>query len=93
MNPVATLPRGVADSEVETGGMSEVMSPQDLADYFSVSLKTVERWRIRNEGPESFRLPGERMIRYHRADVIEWTKRLRNKKPGVAAPGQNTEKA
>lgn len=77
MSAVIQFPNAVEPEELPPHDMPEVMSPQFLADYFETSVKTLERWRERREGPEFFKLPGERMIRYHRDDVSRWLTKLR----------------
>lgn len=54
-----------------------IMSPKTLAEVLEVSTKTLERWRdarVRDgkTGPAWHKLPGSSLIRYSRADVIEW---------------------
>lgn len=47
-----------------------VMTEKHLADRWQVSLKTLRRWRIDNEGPVWHKLL--RHVRYHEADVLEF---------------------
>lgn len=49
------------------------MTEKHLADRWQVSLKTLRRWRLDNEGPVSHKL--FRHVRYHEADVIEFERR------------------
>ncbi|UPL13050.1 helix-turn-helix domain-containing protein [Microbacterium galbinum] len=74
--PVAT-----ADAPLEAPEgfeqMPMIMSPKALAEILEVSTKTLERWRDARSrgdevGPVWHKLPGSSLIRYSRADVIEW---------------------
>ncbi|VVE50727.1 hypothetical protein PCE31106_04646 [Pandoraea cepalis] len=46
-----------------------VMTEKHLADRWQVSIKTLRRWRLDNEGPVWHKL--FRHIRYHEADILE----------------------
>ncbi|MBK6974571.1 MAG: hypothetical protein IPH26_17050 [Sterolibacteriaceae bacterium] len=50
-----------------------VMTEKHLADRWQVSLKTLRRWRLDNEGPVWHKL--FRHVRYHEADVLEFEHR------------------
>lgn len=50
-----------------------VMTEKHLADRWQVSLKTLRRWRLDNEGPVWHKL--FRYVRYHEADIIEFERR------------------
>ena len=50
-----------------------VMTEKHLADRWQVSLKTLRRWRLDNEGPVWHKL--FRHVRYHEADVVEFERR------------------
>lgn len=92
MNDVIEFPQQANAEDPAVTDMPEVMSPQYIAGFFGVSMRSVERWRESGEGPECFRLPGERSIRYHREDVQLWLAGLRakaNKKPVAGTTGQN----
>ena len=47
-----------------------VMTEKHVADRWQVSLKTLRRWRIDNEGPIWHKL--FRHVSYHEADVLEF---------------------
>ncbi len=47
-----------------------VMTEKHLADRWQVSLKTLRRWRLDNEGPVWYKL--FRHVRYHEADILEF---------------------
>lgn len=49
------------------------MTERHLADRWQVSLKTLRRWRLDNEGPVWHKL--FRHVRYQEADVIEFERR------------------
>jgi len=50
-----------------------VMTEKHLAERWQVSLKTLRRWRLDNEGPVWHKL--FRHVRYHEADVLEFERR------------------
>ena len=50
--------------------LDELLSPQDLAGYLDVPVKTVYGWRHRGLGPAGFRVG--RHLRYRRSDIEEW---------------------
>ena len=80
MSMGAFLPRAAEipqDSSQEFEQMPMIMSPKALAEILEVSTKTLERWRdarARGDeaGPVWHKLPGSSLIRYSRADVVEW---------------------
>ena len=45
-------------------------SPQELADYLEVPVKTIYSWRHRNKGPRGFRVGKHLRFRWH--DVETW---------------------
>lgn len=47
-----------------------VMTEKHLADRWQISLKTLRRWRLDNEGPVWHKL--FRHVRYHEADILEF---------------------
>ena len=47
-----------------------VMTEKHLADRWQVSLKTLRRWRLDNEGPVWHKL--FRHVRYHEADILKF---------------------
>lgn len=49
------------------------MTERLLADRWQVSLKTLRRWRLDNEGPVWHKL--FRHVRYHEADILEFERR------------------
>jgi excisionase family DNA binding protein len=59
-----------------------LLSPDDLAAYLSVPLKTIYRWRYRGEGPASYRVG--RHVRYKLEDVEAWL-RARREQDGLTA--------
>ena len=50
-----------------------VMTERYLADRWQVSLKTLRRWRLDNEGPVWHKL--FRHVRYHETDILEFERR------------------
>ncbi len=47
-----------------------LMSPNDLAGYLGVPVKSIYRWREHREGPPGFRVG--RHVRFRRQDVEDW---------------------
>lgn len=50
--------------------MSELLSPQQLADYLGVAIKTVYAWNHEGTGPTVIRVG--KHVRYRREDVEAW---------------------
>lgn len=50
-----------------------VMTEKHLADRWEISIKTLRRWRLDNEGPVWHKL--FRHVRYHVADIVEFEQR------------------
>ena len=63
-----------------------IMSPAQLAKELDVSVRTLERWRVADSGPEFQHREGTTFYRYYGTDVVAW---LENKKPAGATAGQN----
>jgi excisionase family DNA binding protein len=49
---------------------SELMSRDDLAEFYGVPRRTVERWDAEGKGPPRYRVG--RHTRYRRAEVERW---------------------
>lgn len=49
---------------------TELMTEREAAEFLSVTLSCLRKWRARRVGPRHFKL--ERMIRYRLSDVVEW---------------------
>lgn len=47
------------------------IGPEDLADWLQVSLRTIQQWRYRRQGPPYVRL-SHRQVRYAVDDVESW---------------------
>ena len=47
-----------------------LLTPEDLATFLDVPIKTLYMWRYRGEGPVGFRVG--RHIRYRWSDVERW---------------------
>jgi predicted DNA-binding transcriptional regulator AlpA len=47
------------------------MPPEKLAERLSVSLRTLERWRVNGEGPRFLRV-GPRRVIYPVAEIERW---------------------
>ncbi len=52
-----------------------LMSPDDLAAFLGIPVKTVYVWRGRGQGPPGFRVG--RHVRYDPADVRAWVDQQR----------------
>ncbi len=50
-----------------------IMTEKQVAARWKVSLKTLRRWRLDNEGPTWHKL--FRYVRYHEADILEFERR------------------
>jgi excisionase family DNA binding protein len=50
--------------------MSNLLTPQEVADYLRVPVQTLYRWRYLGTGPRAA-LVG-RHLRYRRADLDKW---------------------
>jgi excisionase family DNA binding protein len=59
------------------------LSPQDLAAYLAIPLKTIYRWRYLGEGPAGYRVG--RHVRYKREDVEAWLDGQRDHNPVAAS--------
>ena len=44
----------------------------EISAIFDIKPETPEQWRLRGIGPKFIRLPGSRLIRYRRQDVIDY---------------------
>lgn len=49
-----------------------MMTLADLAEYLGVATRTIYQWRVRGEGPPSYRLGPGGVVRYTKADVDAW---------------------
>jgi len=49
---------------------SDLLSPDDLAEYLAVPVKTVYNWRTEKKGPRGVKVG--RHLRFRRADVEAW---------------------
>ena len=50
---------------------NRMLSEKQVADYFSISVTTLRRYRKHGCGPKYHKLTGA-TVRYHRDDVVEW---------------------
>lgn len=51
--------------------MSELLSTPQLAEKLGLTPNTLEKWRLRGEGPAYLRV-GESQVRYDSRDVDAW---------------------
>lgn len=63
-------PRFVDESGYED--MPVVMSPKTLSEQLDIAVPTLERMRVAKTGPAWHTIPGSRLVRYSRADVVAW---------------------
>lgn len=54
---------------------TEYLSPNDLADHWNISPRTLERWRWLQQGPAYVKVGGS--VRYSRADIEAFERRCR----------------
>jgi len=52
--------------------MDRLISERDAADYLSVSMRTLQGWRLKGGGPPYVKV-GTKSIRYRRRDLATWT--------------------
>lgn len=50
-----------------------LLSPEDLADYLAVPVKSIYNWRTTGKGPRGIKVG--RLVRYRKADVDSWLER------------------
>ena len=50
--------------------LDQLLTVEDLAEYFEVPVATVYAWRHRRQGPTGFRVG--RHLRFRRSDVERW---------------------
>jgi excisionase family DNA binding protein len=48
------------------------LNTDQTAAYLQVSKETLQRWRVRGEGPRYAKLPG--LVRYYRDELDAWLK-------------------
>lgn len=75
---LTATPRHRADMTTLT--MPRLITPEQLADYLGQSLRTLEGWRKRGDGPRYVELP--KGVRYREDHIVEW---LDAKSRGTAA--------
>lgn len=49
----------------------QLATPEQVADYLQIPVKTLAEWRSRGIGP-NYKKPGGRHVRYNWVDVQEW---------------------
>ncbi|WNO10395.1 helix-turn-helix domain-containing protein [Teredinibacter sp. KSP-S5-2] len=54
---------------------NEKMTQKEVAEYFGVTVRTVQRWRVEKIGPAYLQYPGR--VRYLREDIEEYENRIR----------------
>jgi predicted DNA-binding transcriptional regulator AlpA len=82
---IARLLRDAAD-EAEAAGRDLLMD--EVSKRTRISIDTLRYWRMRGEGPPSYRLG--RRVRYPERELLEW---LRERKAADAASRQPTPAA
>jgi excisionase family DNA binding protein len=61
---------------VEPRRPGRLLSTPEAAELLGVSARALRDWRDRERGPPYRRL-GERLIRYHEAELLAWARRGR----------------
>tara|TARA_B100000780_G_C21030121_1_gene413030 strand:- start:264 stop:458 length:195 start_codon:yes stop_codon:yes gene_type:complete len=51
---------------------TDYLRTAELANYWSISARTLERWRYDGKGPIFFKMEG--LVRYRMIDVLEYEK-------------------
>ncbi len=59
----------------------ELMSPQELAEFFVLPVGTIYRWRQHGEGPRGYRVG--RHVRYKRTEVETWLETQADPRPAA----------
>ena len=50
--------------------MDEFLSSDYMAEWLLLTVNTLEKWRVRGEGPPFVKVGGR--VRYRRSDVLAW---------------------
>jgi hypothetical protein len=66
----------------ENNILSEYMTKQELAAQLQRSIRSLDRWSLKGDGPPCVRI-GRRTL-YRRAAVVEWLRQLETT-PGLGA--------
>ena len=56
--------------------LEAMLSPREAAAFLSSTVRTLEAWRNRGEGPPYYR-PSANRVRYKRRDLIEYLEQSR----------------
>ena len=59
-----------------------LLSPEDVADYLGLPVKTLYQWRYKGVGPPGLRIG--RHVRYRPEDVEAWLDRVSEQRGDVA---------
>ncbi len=75
---MADLSQQIADlrSLVLRQQAPEVMTPPEAAEFLSVTVESLFRWRKDAKGPKYSRI-NDRVIRYLRDDLVDWIRENR----------------
>ncbi|TXH40392.1 MAG: DNA-binding protein [Desulfurellales bacterium] len=57
------------DTTLQAG---DLLTEREAAQVLKTALPTLRNWRAQGKGPR-FRKIGERLVRYHRADLLAFT--------------------
>ena len=78
---IVTLPKRASESgrtDSPAGSQADrLLSPQELADYLDVPVKTIYSWRYYRKGPPGFRVG--KHVRFRWRDVEAWISELRRR--------------
>lgn len=56
---------------------TDLLTPEEVADMLRVSLRALQQWRGRRQGPPWVRL-GHTTVRYPRQELLAWLKEQRH---------------
>jgi predicted DNA-binding transcriptional regulator AlpA len=59
-----------------------LLTERDLAEWLSVSIKSLQRWRMFRRGPAFLKL-GSGLVRYSTTEVEAWLARCREEQRGA----------
>lgn len=54
--------------------VTDLLTTEEAADVLGVSPRTMEGWRVKDQGPKFLRIGG-RLVRYRREDLAAWLKK------------------
>lgn len=71
-NAVVTMEgRAPQEAQPSTQYWESLITEHDAAEFLNVSVRSVQAWRVRGDGPRYVKISA-RCIRYRRRDLQEW---------------------